>query len=314
MTSKYSRMIITPVDGSDNALKSLNYLNLYFRPMPDVKAVLLYILPTLPLMLVDECKKSRAAAQELKEVEKKNVKMAEKILGEAKSRLLEYGFQADRVETVYIAKETDTARDICRWAENKQADAVLLNTRGRSRMEAFFMGETARKVLEFAKVCPVWLIKGSVKSKRVLVAVDSSENALRAADHAGFMLTGTDCRITLFHSIRNLNRFIPGELLENATELEALWEHAAGQDIAPQLRKAEEMLLRAGLDKAQISTKVVNGSRSAAVDILKEGREGGFGTIVMGRKGQSGIRGYMMGSISRKVLDDLDDMAVWIVK
>ena len=314
MTGKHTRMIITPVDGSDNALKSLNYLNFYFSSRPNLKAVLLYILPTLPPMLVDECKKSRAAAQKLKEVEKKNVQMAEQILAEAKSKLLKKGFKADQVETVYRAKEKDTARDICRWAENKQADAMLVNTRGRSRLEAFFMGETARKVLEFAKVCPVWLVKGIVKSKRVLIAVDSSENALRAVDHAGFMLAGTDCRVTLFHSIRNLIRFVPKELLEDAAELEELWEHTAGQDIAPNMKKAKEMLIGAGLDEAQISTKVVNGSRSAAVDILNEARKGEFGTIIMGRRGQSGIKDYMLGSISRKVLDDFDNMVVWIVK
>jgi nucleotide-binding universal stress UspA family protein len=39
-------------------------------------------------------------------------------------------------------------------AERKQSDAIVLNTRGRSRLEAFFMGETARKVLEFARICP----------------------------------------------------------------------------------------------------------------------------------------------------------------
>ena len=308
------QMVITPVDGSENAIRSLNYLNLYFSALPDMKVVLLYILPTLPPMLVDECKKDRVAAQKLKAVEQKNAQMAEKILAEAKDKLLGNGFRADQVETVYRPKEKDTARDICRWAENKRADAMLVNTRGRSRLEAFFMGETARKVLEFARVCPVWLIKGTVRSKRVLIAIDSSENALRAADHAGFMLAGTDCQITLFHSIRNLIRFVPKELLEDAAELEELWEHAAGQDIAPNMKKAKEALLKAGLDEVQITTKVVNGSRSAAVDILDEARQGEYGTVVMGRRGRSAIKDYMLGSISRKVLDDFENMAVWIVK
>ena len=314
MTSKLTRMIITPVDGSDHALKSLNYLNLYFSALPDMKVVLLYILPTLPPILVDECKKDRAAAQKLKAVEAKNVQMAERILEEAKNKLLGKGFTADQIETVYRAKEKDTPRDICWWAENKQADAILINTRGRSRLEAFFMGETARKVLEFAKASPVWLVKGTVKSKEVLIAMDSSENALRAADHAGFMLAGTDCQITLFHSKRDLIRFVPKELLENAAELEELWENAAGKEIAPNMKKAKEMLIHAGVDETRISTKVVDGSRSAAVDILKEARRGDYGTIAMGRRGLSGVKEYWLGSITRKVLDNFDNMAVWIVK
>jgi nucleotide-binding universal stress UspA family protein len=299
---KFTRMIITPIDGSENSLRSLNYINRYYDSVDNLKAVMLYILPTLPPILVDECK------------EKKNIQMAERVLEEAKNKLLDKGFAAGQIETVYRKKEKDTPRDICWWAENKQADAILVNTRGRSRLEAFFMGETARKVLEFAKACPVWLVKGTVKSKEVLIAMDSSENALRAADHAGFMLAGTDCQITLFHSKRDLTRFVPKELLEDADELEELWENAAGKEIAPNMEKAKEMLVKAGIDENQIKTKVINGSRSAAVDILKEARRGDYGTIVMGRRGLSGIKEYWLGSITRKVLDDFDNMAVWIVK
>ena len=101
---------------------------------------MLYILPTLPPILVDECKKNRAAAQKLKAVEAKNFQMAERIPGETRNKLLEKGFAAVQVETVYRKKEKNTPRDICWWAENKQADTILVNLRGRSRLEAPFMG------------------------------------------------------------------------------------------------------------------------------------------------------------------------------
>ena len=232
----------------------------------------------------------------------------------SKNKLVGKGFAADRVEVVYRQKEKDTAHDICWWAESRHADALLVNTRGRSRLEAFFMGETARKVLEFSKTCPVWLLKGSIKSKQVLIAVDSSENALRAAEHAGFMLAGTDCHVTLFHSKRHLRRFLPKELLDDAAELEELWKHAAAQDIAPYMQKAKQLLLDKGLKETQINTTVIDGSRSAAVDILKAAGRGGFGTIVMGRKGTSKIAAYDLGSITRKVVQSFDDMAVWVIK
>lgn len=310
---KHEKMVIVPIDGSENSLKSLNYMGHYFASTENIKILMLYVLPTLPPILVDECKKDRAAAQKLKAIEARNIQMAEQILNKAKLKLLEKGFKTEKIETVYRKKEKDTPRDICWWAENKRADALLLNTSGRSRLTAFFMGETSRKVLEFAKVCPVWLVKGPAKAKNVLVALDNSENALRAADHAGFMLAGTDCKITLFHSKRDLIRFVPKELLEDAAELESLWESAAGKEIAPIMKKAKEMLMSAGIGENQIKTKVINGSRSAAVDILKEARKGGYGTIVMGRKGLSDVKAYWLGSITRKVLDDFDKMAIWIV-
>ena len=314
MTKKTERLLITPIDGSDDALKSLDYIDLCFRSVHGLKIVLFYVLPTLPPILIDECKKSRSAMLKLKALEEKNVAMAEGILANAKDRLVENGFEPPLIETVYRKKKSDTARDICAWAENRQADALLINTRGRSRLEAFFMGETARKVLEFSRVCPVWMLKGAVKSKRVLVAVDSSVNAVRAADHAGFMLAGSDCEVTLFHTKRSLRRFIPQILLKEAAELETLWEDAAGQDIAPYLKEAREKLIEAGLNEHQIETKIVSGGRNPAADILDEARKGDYGTIVMGRKGRASLQEFILGDVTRKVVEDFNNMALWIVK
>jgi nucleotide-binding universal stress UspA family protein len=239
--------------------------------------------------------------------------MAERILSEAKNALIQKGFPEESVKTIYRKKEVDIARDICNWAENKRADAVLITTRGRSRLEAFFMGEISSKLLDYCRVCPVWIVEGKVTSNRVLIAVDSSENALRAVDHAGFMLGGTDCQITLFHTMRNLRRFVPQEVLDEAPELEELWKSKAGEEIASYMKKAKKVLLEAGLREEQITTKVVDGSRSPANDILEEARGNGYGTIIMGRRGISGVQEFFMGSVTSKVLQNCNCMATWIV-
>ena len=175
------------------------------------------------------------------------------------------------------------------------------------------MGEVSSKLLEYCRVCPVWIVEGKVRSNQVLIAVDSSDNALRAVDHAGFMLAGTDNPVTLFHTMRHLNRFVPQEVLDEAPELEELWKTKAGQEIEPFMKKAREVLLQAGLDESQIKVKVVDGSRSAASDILDEARSNGYGTIVMGRRGISGVKEFFMGSVTNKVLQNCTGMAAWIV-
>jgi nucleotide-binding universal stress UspA family protein len=191
---------------------------------------------------------------------------------------------------------------------------VLISAKGRSRLEAFFSGEVANRMLEYCSVCPVWIVEGSVKSKRVLIAMDSSENALRAVDHAGFMLSGTDCQVTLFHSKRHLRRFVPREVIEAAPELEELWTNKAGEQIAPYMKKAKEMLIEAGIPEAQLKIEVVDGTRDAASDILREARSGDYGTIVLGRKGRSGVKEFFMGSTASKVLQNHTGKAVWIVQ
>ena len=314
MTKKLIKSICVPIDGSENAMRSLDYLNFMFGPEHSLKVTLLYILPTLPPFLVEEQKKNSAVARKLKEVEAKNVDVAEKYLSEAKAVLVKKGFSSNAVKTIHYQKEMGVAKDICTFSNKSEVDAVMVSTKGRSRLQAFFMGEVSRNLLEHCPQSPIWLLEPVVKKKNVLVCVDNSENALRAVDHAGFMLSETDTPVILFHTKRHLRRFIPKEVIEEAPELEELWKHAAGEQIAPYMKKANEMLLQAGLKENQITTKIVDGSRSAADDILKAAKRYECGTIVMGRRGLTGVKEFIMGSVTRKVLEELSERAVWVVR
>jgi len=73
------------------------------------------------------------------------------------------------------------------------------------------------------------------------------------------------------------------------------------------------MLLAAGLKAEQITTKVVDGSRSAAADILEEALGMEAGAIFLGLHGYSSVKEYTMGSVTRKVLNQAENMAVCIV-
>lgn len=313
MAKQLQKMIVVPVDGSENALKSLDYINLVFGPQHNLKTTLFYVLPRLPTILLEESKKDGETLKKLRDLDSRSTEMAEHLLTLAKNRLIEKGFAEAAVEAVFRKIEVEIARDIINWSEKKRADAVIITTRGRSRLETFFMGEIAAKVLEYCRVCPVWMVKGSVKNKNALLAVDNSENALRAADHAGFMLSGTDAKVTIFHSKRDLRRFIPQAVLDEFPEVQKYWRHKAGEAISPFVQKAEEILAAAGLAEDRIATKVVDGSRSAAADILDEAQNSGTGTIFLGLRGYSGVKDFTMGSVTRKVLNQAKDMTVSIV-
>ena len=314
MTKNPEKMIVAPIDGSENALKSLDYINRIFGSKHNLSESLVYLVPKLPPILVEESRKSRGTMNQLREIEKRNSQMAERILTDAKDRLMNIGFSKKTVEAVFRNIEVGVARDICSWAENnKKADAIFISSRGRSRLEAFFTGEIANKVLEYVKLCPVWMVKGTVRNKNVLLAVDNSENAMRAVDHAGFMLSGSGVSVTVFHSKRDLRRFVPKEVLQEFPGVEKFWQKKAGDVVAPYMKKAREKLIQAGLAENQISVKLIDGSRSAARDILKEAEENAIGTIILGRKGYSDVKDYSMGSTTKKVLDRAADMAVCIV-
>ena len=308
-----SKKIVIPVDGSKNYLRSLDYLDFIYGSKHKLDINLLYILPALPPILTDKKTMDKRIRAKLKAVEKKNIQMDERILSEATAALVKKGFDEKSINAVYKKVEITAARDIVNWVNFKHADAVLLNRRGRGDLKSFFMGSVTQRLLEYHPLCPVWIVEGGIHSTKVLVCVDSSENALKAVDHAGFMLSGTDCPITIFHSVRHLRRYVPNEVLVEAPDLEQLWKEKAGQQISPNIKKAREILLDAGLNAELITTKVEDGSRSAAYDILKEAQDNDYGTIVLGRRGVSALKEFFMGSVTSKILHNSFGLAVWIV-
>ncbi len=175
------------------------------------------------------------------------------------------------------------------------------------------MGEVSLKLLECSGNCPVMLLRGDVTKKDVLIAVDNSENALRAVDYAGFMLSGTDSRIVLFHTKKSLRRFLPKSIFEDIPGFSELWAEKAEEEIAPTMEKAKTMLIKAGIEEDRIQTLTFDGSRNPAKDILAAAEEYGCGTVVLGRQGESGNTGFSLGIIARKLIDAASDVAIWVV-
>jgi len=313
MSENIQKLIVAPVDGSENALKSLDYINLLLGPDHNIKTALFHVLPRLPLALIEERMKIRKILKQLEDLEIRHTEMAQRFLKTAKERLADMGFAKKKVETAFQKVEVGIARDIVHWSEKKKADAIFIATRGRSHVEAFFMGETAVKVLDNCRVCPVWIVKGAVEERNVLLAIDNSENFIRIVDHAGFMLSGTDVKLTIFHSKRNLRRYISQAVIDEFPEIEKYCRRRAGEKIAPFIQKAKEILIAAGLGEDQVTIKVVNGSRNAAADILKEAQNSEAGTILLGLHGYSGGKDFKMGGITRRVLSLAKNMTVGIV-
>ena len=309
-----TKSIIIPLDGSKNSLRSLEYLDLIYGPGHNLEVTLIHILPSLPPILTDEKSIDKQIRDRLKSVKKKNKEMAEQILSEAKNILLSKGFNEEKIKTCCQKRGITVTQDICNWASMKQVDTILLTKRGSTEIKSLFMGKVSTRLVEYRRNDPVWILEGLVDSKNVLVCVDNSENALRAVDHVGFMLSGTDCRITIFHTMRHLSRFVPMQVLEETEDLEKFWKNKAGREIAPYIKKAGEILLKAGLSEEQITTKVTESSRSAADDILKEARDNDYGTIVMGRRGLSAVKEFFMGSVTTSVLNRSTSLAIWIVQ
>ena len=158
----------------------------------------------------------------------------------------------------------------------------------------------------------------------ILVAVDGSENSHHAVRYVSTILKGAaDVKITLFHVLKAL----PAELLEHGGS-----ENPATEDqLGAQLRKdqvawykerearssvltqARDILAKTGFDTKRVSLKFGH-EEDVARNILEEAREGGYGTVVVGRHGASRIKRFFGGGVTDQVLGGCSGLTIWIVE
>jgi nucleotide-binding universal stress UspA family protein len=77
--------------------------------------------------------------------------------------------------------------------------------------------------------------------------------------------------------------------------------------------KAREILVTAGFNEKNVKTKTQTTGKGVAGDILKEAAEG-YDTIVMGRRGLSGIKEFLLGSVSQKVIHGSKNISLVLVE
>jgi nucleotide-binding universal stress UspA family protein len=222
-----------------------------------------------------------------------------------KSRQLfvEQGFPEEAVSIKSQERQVGIARDIAREAQ-KDYDLVVVGRLGVSKLKDLVWGSIANKLVGHLSHIPLCVVGGAPEAGKILVALDTSEEATATVDYLGTMVDATDWGIILFHVIRGLDFVLPesGEIVQDIEgAVEAFLEQAVGR------------LEKAGLRPDQISTKTVSGVASRAKAIVEEAKDSGCGTIVVGRRGLSRVEEFFMGRVSKKVMQLAQEMAVWVV-
>lgn len=155
--------------------------------------------------------------------------------------------------------------------------------------------------------------------KRILVALDYSENAARAV---GFVA----------ETFRREHEFILFSVVPKTAavcELEAdtLVPHFSSQQKAfcqiedekeaalkEALQRAKEALLQAGFPEENIRVKASTQKKGIARDIVAEADRSKVDMLILGRRGISGFKEFFLGSVSQKVLQLSKEKSVLLVQ
>ncbi len=131
--------------------------------------------------------------------------------------------------------------------------------------------------------------------KKILVPLDGSEKAAKAALHGAELACKMGSELILFHVAPSLPPYIGGRPNHLGDIQQAIMDEFTkhGHDAIAQVK---DDLKAYGLN---ISSCIAVGQ--PADEIIKKAKETGCGLIVMGSRGLSEIKGYLMGSVSNRV-------------
>jgi nucleotide-binding universal stress UspA family protein len=310
MKNKSQKKVLLTFDGSEHAFHAINYVS-KIAPFHKMKIVLFNVFSSIPESYLDLAKDPQfsQSAQKVKTWEMQQNKEIQKSMDKAEQTLLRSGFSPDAVTKRIHNRKIGIARDIVKEAKNGYS-AVIIGRRGTGTYKEIIVGSVAKKIVEKVAFLPVLMIGEIPPDDKFLVAIDSSENALQAVDYVAQILGGFDFKINLFHAIRG-DQSIHSGIAHLFFPKESLVDAEAGAIAI--FDKAKRRLEEAGFTSDQINSKLVSGVPSRAEAIVKEAREGDYGTIVLGRRGLSKVQEFLLGRVSNKVIHIIRRRALWIV-
>jgi nucleotide-binding universal stress UspA family protein len=307
------KKILLAVDGSTPARQTVDYAGRMNDLIRGLTVTLLHIQPPVSRFLQDEAVRSGRAQAELNKVAARNIEASRGLLANYREMLIRAGVAEAAVELATRPHRQGAAKDILDYAQDGLFDAILVGRRGLSAVQQLFMGSVSAHLIEHSPVIPVWLVDGDVRSTRVMAAVDGSESALRAVDHMAFMLSGNpEVRFCFFHVTPRLKDYCEIDFgAEAGSGLERLIAQGDARCMDDFFPAALAKLRETGFRDDQVETRTDTTLLSVGETILAAAREGGFGAIVMGRRGMN--KSFFGGKASHSVSHKLSDAALWLV-
>ena len=221
---------------------------------------------------------------------KRSLDKAQELLGQGH-------FSIERTITKTAVERYGKVKDILTEGSQGYYDAIVLGRRATYALQWMFErpAEELAQAMIRDSCCdvPLWICpEAQPGRKNVLICVDGSENAYRAVDHVGFILSlQKQHRITLFH-------------VNNGT--------ARGS--AEIFARAERMLHEHEIGKERIRHRSAWGV-SVAGAIQSESAKGGYAAVALGMHGtqEKGLlRDYILaGGTTAKLITKIEKTALW---
>lgn len=179
------------------------------------------------------------------------------------------------------------------------------------------LGGVAQQVVEYS-VSPVLVIRAPFRGlRRVLLVTDGSQNSRRAAGYLGKFPLPENVDIRLIHVLPPLTTPVIMEPYFGGrdayvplydTKEEAELKDKQKQEGEALLDQTRNLFLKQGIESTPVLAR-----GDAATEIIEYTNKEGIDLIVAGSRGLSSFQGWLMGSVSRKLVH-YSNCSVLIVK
>jgi nucleotide-binding universal stress UspA family protein len=153
--------------------------------------------------------------------------------------------------------------------------------------------------------------------KKILIAFDDSDNAMRAVEYVAQSMK-KDNQVTLFSvqqdtaTLCDMNSPELTPYFKSQKEAFCVLEDKKRELLTEAQCKAKALLVANGFADAQVKIKSELKKKGIARDIAAEAQSG-YDLVVIGRRGSSGLKEFFLGSISQKILQLVPATSILIV-
>lgn len=288
------RKILVPLDGSELAELALEPA-LRIVQQAEGELVLLSVSALRPVYAVDHGGYGTILSEEALEASREELEhYLEKVHKEK---------VGSRCATRLLVLEGDEASTIVDTAESEGAELIIMSTHGRTGFTRWMLGSVTEKVLRVAP-CPVLVVRSSTTFDRAVITLDGSKLSEFVLEPGLEVAKSLGCDVTLLKVSR------PVALrTDEITRLESI-EKGLGTYYKENVIAGDETYLKslAARSRARLGRRIQTSTSEGPVAqcILAFAKHLDAHLIVMATHGRSGLRRWVYGSITEKVLRTAD--------
>jgi nucleotide-binding universal stress UspA family protein len=308
------RKILLPVDGSDQALQVVRYVSSMVDHEKTI-VVLFYVGSGFPEVYWN------LDSNPLYKTKKNDVMewLADRqlVIGEFKEKALNIlnraGFKTSEIMVKTQTTKTAVLKDIIQESYQDYS-AIAVGRSGLSRLKDLLVGSMAYKLVARIKHIPTIVVGGKPASKKILIALDESIEAMRGV--SALAALAPDCaemEISLCHCICTAGMQEFFDKASISAEQESEWRKYQQDKFKPFMDEATRRLEEAGICASKINCKFLFTRRKPLQKVLEAAITEQYGTIVVGRREYAGfVDEHFRGRFGEKLISSISNIAVWV--